>query len=397
MRNLAEPKVNFMPLDGLQILFWLCVAALVYIYAGYPLAVNLLARLCPRTVNKSEFTGTLSVVMATHNEGHRLAKKLDSIFASDTADQIVEVLVGSDGSEDDTADVLASYPDNRVRHRHFPERRGKPSVLNRLVTEARGDILIMTDARQELAADGIRKLVENFADDRVGVVSGELVFRQRDEVGQTTAAGEGVGFYWKYEKLIRKAESRLRSVPGATGAFYAIRRNLFKPIPETTLLDDVLIPMQAVQRGFRCLLEPGAYAYDEPSQSTKQESARKRRTIAGNAQLLLIRPSLFVPWQNPIWVEFMSHKIGRLISPVCLLLAFALNLLLFVQPVYQVILSIQGCFYISAFAGWLYQRYGRKSTLFGPSLMFVALNIATIAAMWDAIRGRFRATWTRVT
>ena len=331
--------------------------------------------------------------MATHNEAHRLTNKLDSIFASDIADRIAEVLIGSDGSDDNTGEVLASYPDDRVRFVHFEDRQGKPSVLNRLVPMTNGDILLFTDARQELASDGIRRLVENFADERVGVVSGELVIRSED----ANTAGEGVGFYWKYEKMLRKAESRFRSVPGATGAFYAMRRELFTPVPDSTLLDDVLIPMQAVQRGFRCLIEPGAFAYDLPSKSSKLESIRKRRTIAGNAQLLFLRPSLFVPWKNPIWFEFLSHKIARLFSPICLLFAFVTNVLLVPNPVYEVLLSIQICFYVSAMTGWCYQRLERKSSLFGPSLMFVTLNTATVAALWDAILGRFRTTWTRTT
>lgn len=378
---------------AVELLFWFSGLVLAYIYVGYPLLIQLLARLFPKNVKKADFDGTISVVMATHNEAHRLTKKLDSIFSSNIADQIAEVWIGSDGSDDDTEDVLAAYPDNRVRFIHFDERQGKPSVLNQLVPNATGDVLIMTDARQELATDGIRKLVENFADERVGVVSGELVFR----TDETSAAGEGVGFYWKYEKMLRKAESRFRSVPGATGAFYAIRRELFEPVPVSTLLDDVLIPMQAVQQGFRCLIEPGAFAYDQPSKSTKQESIRKRRTIAGNAQLLLLRLSLFLPWKNQIWFEFMSHKIVRLFSPVCLLAALVANILLLPSPLYEVLFSIQICFYVSAITGWLYQRVERKSSLFGPSLMFVTLNAATIAALWDAVRGRFRATWTRTT
>jgi poly-beta-1,6-N-acetyl-D-glucosamine synthase len=204
-----------------------------------------------------------------------------------------------------------------------------------------------------------------------------------------------MGFYWSYEKLIRSAEGRFRSVPGATGAIYAMRRTLFRPIPPQTILDDVVIPMQAVEQGYRCLLERGAEAYDRPSVSTSKESIRKRRTITGCAQLIVSQPRWLLPWRNPIWWEYCSHKLMRLVSPLLLVGAGATNVWLMRNPVYSVCLALQGTLYVSALAGWLSQQFGRKSAVFGPSLMFVTLNTTTIAALWDAACGRFQATWRK--
>ena len=184
-------------------------------------------------------------------------------------------------------------------------------------------------------------------------------------------------------------------MPGATGALYAIRQSLFRPIPEQTLLDDVVIPMQAIELGYRCLIEPGAIAYDTPSQSTQQESVRKRRTIAGAAQLIINQPRWLLPWKNPIWIEFISHKIARLCSPALLLLAAGTNIALAGQPLYCFMLTLQFCFYTAAGVGYLFQQQGKKSSLFGLPLMFVSLNTTTTGALWDALRGRFRATWQR--
>ena len=373
-------------------LFWLSICGLAYIYAGYPLLVWLFGRLRRRPVTRDPRTLRLSVVIAGYNEGRRLAPKLDSIFASTVADQIIEVMIGSDGSDDDTAEVLAQYGEPRVRLVHFGERRGKSAVLNDLVPQCRGEIVILTDARQPLAPDGIAKLCARFSDPAVGVVSGELMFRSSDG---DTAAAKGMGAYWAYEKLIRRSEARFRSVPGATGAFYAIRRELFHAVPDNTLLDDVVIPMQAVEQGYRCVLEDGAIAWDTPSQSTRQESIRKRRTIAGCAQLIVNQPRWLLPWRNPIWWEFVSHKLLRLVSPLLLGVALVTNIVLASTPLYQWLLAAQVAFYGAAVLAWALARIGRKLPLLGTVLMFVSLNVTTMLALWDALRGRFRATWQR--
>jgi cellulose synthase/poly-beta-1,6-N-acetylglucosamine synthase-like glycosyltransferase len=374
------------------IIFWCSLAALAYLYAGYPALAWLLGRIRRRDLRRAPWTSGLSIVVVAHNEAHRLRAKLDNLLACDGAERIVEILVGSDGSDDDTAAVIAAYPDQRVRLLHFPERRGKPAVLNALVPQCRSELVVLTDVRQMLAPDALSRLAENFADERVGVASGELVFR---ESNHDTAAAVGMGAYWTYEKLIRKSESRFRGVPGATGALYAMRRSLFRPVPENTLLDDVVIPMQAVEQGALCLLETGAIAWDVPSQSTRQESVRKRRTIAGCAQLAVNQPRWLLPWRNPIWWEFVSHKLARLASPLLLASLLAASVALSAAPLYASAMLLQVAFYLAAFCAWLLQRRSLRAPLLGPVLMFVSLNLTTLAALWDACRGRYRAAWQR--
>jgi poly-beta-1,6-N-acetyl-D-glucosamine synthase len=375
-----------------EILFWISAAGLAYIYVGYPLLVWAFARWFGRPAVTGDCRPSISVILVAYNEAGRMAGKIANVLASTAAPQIVEVLVGSDGSTDATYSSAAAFPDPRVKATEFTIRRGKPSVINDLVSLATGELLLFIDARQDLAPQAIERMVRNFADPQVGVVSGELVLKRDHATG---TAGEGMGLYWTYEKFIRTAESQFRSVPGATGALYAMRRALFRPIPAATILDDVVIPMQAVEQGYRCLLERGAEAFDRPSVSSTRESIRKRRTIAGCAQLLVAQPRWLLPWRNPIWWEFCSHKLLRLLSPVLLLTAGATNLILASHPVYSVLLAMQFALYVSAFTGWAYQQRGRKSSLFGPSLMFVSLNATTVAALWDALLGRYRATWQK--
>ena len=354
----------------------------------------MLARLRSQRVDKRPLAKSISVVVSAYNEAAVIGRKLDKIIASDCSDQIVEILVASDCSNDGTTDIVANYLDDRVRLLHFEERRGKPAVLNDVVPQCQSDIVVLMDSRQELEANSISELIANFSDPKVGVVSGELVFRAPE--GNTTV-GQGIGMYWKYEKFIRRHESQIRSVPGATGAIYGIRKELFERIHDLTILDDVVIPMQAVVKGYRCVFEPNAVAYDTPSQTTTKETLRKRRTIAGSAQLLLHHPSWILPWKNPIWFEFMSHKILRLASPLLLAVLAGANLALDEIPLYRVLLAFHVGFYLSAVVGYWFQMTGRKSKCFGVQLMFVRLNATTLAALWDALRGRFTAAWQKTT
>lgn len=384
---------------GLQLLYWICLAVLVYIYAGYPILAWTRSRgRRPRTIPACADDGAgavgqaVSIVIVAHNEARTLPRKIRSLLESTCADWICEIWIGSDGSTDDTRRVIAELNEPRVRLVEFPDRRGKPSVLNDLVPQCRAEIVLLADARQVFDPQCVARLLAHFTDETVGVVSGELVLRS--DAAQTTAAA-GIGFYWRYEKFIRRCESRGRGVPGATGACYAIRKSLFQSIPSATILDDVAIPMQAVARGYRCLFEPDALVFDEPSKSTRQEAVRKRRTIAGVAQLVRLFPQWLLPWRNPLWFEYVSHKLLRLGSPLFMAATLAANLCLLKMPMYRVLLIAQMAFYMAAVVGWCYQLAGRGSSLFGPPLMFVTLNLTTAAALWDALFARFRVTWQK--
>ena len=374
------------------LLFWLSLAGIVYTYAGYPALVALLGRVWGRPVDKAPYRASMSVVMAAHNEAGRLPAKVHSLLKAAGAEQVLDILIGSDGSTDDPAGALAGLGDPRVQVVHFPESRGKPSVVNDLLPRARGDIVVMMDARQEVDAGALSALLANFADPRVGVVSGELIFRTPEDA---TATARGMDAYWRYEKFLRRREALFRSVPGATGAIYAFRRSLFQPIPPETLLDDVAIPMTIVGQGYRCVFEPEAVVYDRPSTHLAQESARKRRTLAGCAQLVRLMPWLILPWRNPIWFEFVSHKLLRLVVPLFMVTALASNLLLLDSCLYVVTAAGQALFYSLAGWGALRSRFGHRGGVLAMPHLFVSLNVTAALGLWDAVRGRTRVRWAR--
>ena len=260
-----------------SILFWVSVGLLGYTYLGYPALIWLWATLQPPPPRRRGTEPTVTLVIVAHNEAARIAGRLENLLSLDYPGDRVEIVLGSDGSTDGTADRGRAFDHAGVTVVGFETRRGKPAVLNDLVPKARGEIVIMADARQRFERGALRALTAAFEDPRVGAVSGELILT---DIANATTVGKGVGFYWRYEKFIRANESRVDSTVGATGAIYAIRRELFAPIADDTMLDDVLIPLNVARRGYRVLFEPRARAYDRVSSTAREEFTRKVRTIA---------------------------------------------------------------------------------------------------------------------
>ena len=374
----------------ITLVFWASVLLLVYVYAGYPLLIHLWARLRPKHSIERDIQPSVSILVVAHNEGHRLVRRLENLLALSYPVDRVDVLVGSDGSDDGTDALARSFRHPRLRILNFPTRRGKAAVLNDLVEAARGEILVMADARQRFATDAIEKLVRHFADPTVGAVSGELVLTHNEN---DSAVGDGVGFYWRYEKLIRSSESRTDSTVGATGAIYAIRRELFEPLPEDTILDDVLIPIRIVARGYRVLFEPRARAYDRAAGSAAEEFTRKVRTITGNFQLLKRETWLFSPLRNRIWVQTLSHKGLRLVGPFLFAGALGANLALLHSSFYRVTLVAQTLFYFAALGGFvLKDARSRVRALIVPYTVCL-LNWATVVAFFHFLTQQQGAIW----
>ena len=302
----------------MELLFWTSVGVAVYVYVGYPLLLAAWARVATRPVRRraEDSSGPwpgVTIVLAAHNEAGRLPARIRNLLQQDYAGEL-EVILVSDGSTDDTA-AVASVWGERIRFVEVP-RGGKPLALNAGVAKASFDLLVFADARQRFAPDAVRRLVTCFADPAVGAVTGELILESGGD--GASSIGQGVGLYWTYEKWMRRLEARVDSTLGATGAIYALRRALWRPLPAETLLDDVLAPMRTVLAGYRVVFEEQALAFDRPERDSAAESRRKTRTLAGNYQILWLEPRLLVPGLNRVWLQYVSHKVGRLLVPWCL-------------------------------------------------------------------------------
>lgn len=334
-----------------KFVFWLSFFVILYTYVGYPLVLSGWRSLRRQKVKKREILPSVSVIVAAYNEERVIERKLKNLFGLDYPASLLEIIVSSDGSTDQTEAKVSRWKEQYPNGPSLllltaPAHVGKAAALNRAVAHARGEILVFTDARQTLDRKAAAALVSNFADDRVGAVSGELILVDRP--GGEGASG--VGLYWRYEKWLRKMESDVDSMLGATGAIYAIRKSLYDPIPAETILDDVLIPMQAVFKGYRTVFEPNALAYDFIAKRTENEFARKVRTLAGNYQLLWGIDTLWSWRKNRVFFQYFSHKVARLVVPFMLMLLLFSNLFL-MQGVYLVFLWLQIVWYGLALLG----------------------------------------------
>ena len=373
----------------LEWMFWLSCASVAYVYAGYPLLLKVWSRVRPQAIRPigPEDVPPISIVIAARNEANALGARIENLLSLEyPAD--CQIIVVSDGSTDDTAIVLADYQ-QQVEGVLVPAG-GKARALNAGVARARHDIVVFTDARQVFAPGALRELVAPFQDPAVGVVSGELLFVSGDS-GSTIA--EGLGLYWNYEKSIRRDESAIHSTLGATGAIYGIRRSTWTPLPPETILDDVLTPMRAVLGGYRSVFNGLARAFDRPSASAKAESRRKVRTLAGNFQLVCLEPRLLLPWRNPVWLQFFSHKVGRLLVPYALVLMLVSSACLAPwSSFYAAAFTVQLMLYAFAIYGaWLDEHEDgprrresgdRFARLARVALTFLVLNASAVAGLW---------------
>ena len=374
-------------------LFWLSIIAIVYTYLGYPAIVWLLARLTGSRVARAPITPRVSVIIACHNEEKNIKARIENLLALDYPQDLLEVIVVSDGSSDLTAEAARGVLSANVRVFSYEGRLGKASALNVGVEIASGEVIVFADARQRFDSLALKEIVANFNDETVGAVSGELIVSARE----SSSVGEGVGLYWSYEKWIRKNESRCNSVIGATGAIYAIRRELWQPLPPMTILDDVYTPMRIALSGRRVIFEDKALAYDEASETVSREFLRKVRTLTGNYQLCQLMPRLLLPTSSLIF-QFHSHKLMRLLVPIFFLLLLAANLVIVAGPapslLYEASLAAQLAFYCSVLAGGYLLKKNRKLLLFNFAYIFSVMNAAALVSLFYFILGK-RNVWVR--
>ena len=295
-----------------------------YTYLGYPLLICALARIRPRPVKERDFSPKVVMVISCYREVEALIEKLKSVFASDYPLDRLEVRIGLDaGTQEDALRIRNALGDlaQKISLRIFPRRVGKPGVLNELIRDLSTDVVVFSDARQVLAPSALRALVRPLADPAVGAVSGELVFL--DDVGEVKG---DIGLYWRYEKLIRDCESRFFSLTGATGAFYAMRSSLVSDLPGDVILDDVYQPFNAIKVGKRIVFQREAVMYDRVARDEWEEFQRKVRTLIGNFQLLELDPFFLSP-RNPVFWQFLSHKLFRLFVPYAMVVCYVASAL----------------------------------------------------------------------
>jgi cellulose synthase/poly-beta-1,6-N-acetylglucosamine synthase-like glycosyltransferase len=350
-------------------LFLGCLAQPVYTLFLYPLLLGILAKWRSNPIRSEPQTKRISVIIPVLNGERFIAEKLRSVLALDYPRDLMEVLVVSDASTDRTESIVGTFVGDGVRFLRLP-RGGKPAAINAAIPLTQGEILLLTDVRQILAPDSLQFLVNCFADPRVGAVSGNLLIRRDIASGEVS-----VELYWRYEMWIRKQLSRIDSIFGAVGPFYAIRRELVVPIPQDVLLDDVYLPLACFFRGYRLIVETRACAYDYPT-TLRTEFRRKVRTIAGLYQILKEYPAL-LGFRNRMLFHFVSYKVGRLLMPYSLSVVLVAGFFLPVH-VKWVVLAVEGlCCALAILDPLIPCRFLLKC-ISSPLRTFAVLIIATV-------------------
>jgi glycosyltransferase involved in cell wall biosynthesis len=330
------------------------------------------------------------LVIAAYKEEAWILKRLQNAIEQDYPRDGLEILVGCDGHEDLTGDLAEAFHDDRVRVVVFPARRGKASVLNDLVPMATGEVLVFTDANTLFERSAIKNLARHFDDATVGGVVGRLVLVD-PEWGSNAD-----GMYWKFENFLKGCEGKLGAVLGANGGIYAIRRELFRPIPANTILDDFLIGMRIHETGRRLLYDKQALAFEETPTTVGAEFKRRSRIGAGGYQSLGQLSGLLWPPRGWLAFAFWSHKVLRWACPVALASALVCNALLVrSSPLYVGMMAAQGGLYLLALATPRFDRLPGVWKVLRLPEMFVQMNLALAVGFVRFARGIRGGTWTR--
>jgi len=377
----------------LEILFWLSLGLTAYTYAIYPLLLMLLRSPRGKSENSgtSDFLPEVSIVLSVFNEEGVIERKIQNLRETDYPADRLEILVGSDGSTDRTNTLLESAGMPGLRTFLFSARRGKAAVLNELVNAARGDVIVFSDANTMYAPDAVRFLVRGLDAPEAGAVCGELVLGNRKrsvgEVGETS--------YWGYETFLKLLESDVRTTIGATGGVYALRKELYVPLPTTRVVtDDFVIPLRALERGRTIRYEPRAIAFEEPAGSVGGEFRRKIRIGASNFSGLGLWKQLLHPRFGFVAFALWSHKIVRWCVPFFMILMLVSSLLLAQSSsFFEIVVAGEVIFLLLALVGLVAEHRRARIGLMGLPYYLIAMNAALFVGFLRYLTGSQKPTW----
>lgn len=377
-----------------EAIFWFSAGTVIYAYVGYPLAIGCASRWfgrrgLPRPLGAEELP-TVSVIVAAYNEESVIEARIENALALDYPPEKLEIVIASDASSDRTAELVRRAASPQVRLIEFASRGGKASVLNGAVPQTGGDVLVFSDANTEMESQSLRRMIDHFADSEVGVVCGKLIIVD-------PRRGRNVdGLYWKYETFLKRCEGSLGALLGANGAIYAMRRNVFGPLPPGTIVDDFVLPLQArIKTGCRLLFAENAIAHEHAPVHIGDEFRRRVRIGTGDFQSLETLWPLLSPWQGWTAFCFFSHKLLRWLCPLFLVTAIVSSLLLSSNPLYAVAAIIQLAFYAIAALGLRVSGPGLPSRVIRLHTMFCAMNLALAAGCVRHCIGRSQGIWSR--
>lgn len=381
------------------ILFWAGVFLVFYTYLGYGILLWMLVKIreAVRPARQYDFPADppeVTLLIAAYNEQEVVPVKMANCRALDYPSGKLRISWVTDGSTDRTAELLRAYDEVTVLH--DARRGGKTAALNRALEHITTPLVVFTDANTMLNSGAIREIVRAFEDPRVGCVAGEKRVAEAAQTG--AAATEGV--YWKYESKLKELDYRLHSAVGAAGELFAVRRGLWKTLPEDTLLDDFSASMLIAAEGYKIAYCKEAYALETPSADMREEGKRKQRIAAGGLQSVWRLRKLLNPFRyGVLWFQYVSHRVLRwTLTPLWLIALLPLNVALLWSEhpgLYAVLLTLQGAFYLAALAGWALERRGRRSRLVFIPYYFLFMNLNVFRGAWYLATHRGGGAWEK--
>jgi len=375
---------------ALVAIFWISGLTVVYTFAGYGALITLLARFIHRPVQRQPLTLSITLIIPAYNEEVIIAEKLDNCLALDYPCDRIEIMVVADGSNDGTCEIVSRYASRGVKLLYQPERRGKIAAMNRAAPFASGEVLVFSDANAMLEPQAIRMLVADLADPKVACVGGEKRIRRAASV---QARGEGA--YWRYEAYLKRLDSKINTAIGAIGELFAIRRELYQPLDDDLLIEDFVLTMKLVAKGWRVVYEPGAITWEEASPSLEGEWRRRVRIAAGGFQAIGRLEEMLNPLRGLAAIQYLSHKVLRWLAPFFMIAAFAANFGLLSLPFYRWTMMAQAMFYALALLGYGLQRAGVRWWPAQVSFYFCFANAASLVGFVRYVRKTQPVTWAK--
>jgi len=378
-----------------QLIFWVLVLIILYIYAGYALIVYLLSKTRPKEANFDEtYTPSVAFIISAYNEEKIIRQKLENTLQLDYPAEKLTIWVVSDASSDDTDEIVQSVRDERVHLQRISGRKGKTYGITSVMEQINEEVVVFSDANALYERNAIRELVKYFADAEVGYVVGRAEYNKEN----MSEAGENEGVYWSFELKLKLNESLIGSVVGGDGAIYAIRRELFQPL-DAEDINDFVNPLHIIQQGYRGVFNPDAVCYEDTADTFAKEFYRKRRIVNRSWRGLWKNASVLNPASSGVFAwQILSHKLLRWLGGLFFGLLFLANLFLLNSGwLYDVAFLGQLAVYSLALIGYLQDRQGEVlPKLVSVPYYFFMVNLYSLLGIMDAFRGETYTTWQTI-
>lgn len=374
-------------------ILFIMVAILVYAYFGYPLLLAMICKFIKYRVDKRDITPFVTLIVAAYNERAVIGQKIENILSLDYSKDKLEVIIISDASTDNTDSIVNEYKDRGIKLHRMTKRGGKIVGHQAVISKVQGEIIVFSDATGMYKPDAIKKLVANFNDQKIVCVGGILRYVNQKK----STLGKGEGLYWRYEVFLRKLESKLGKLPTVSGSIYAVRKDWYIDFPGD-LADDLIIPLNALKKGYKVVYEPEAICFEETISDKKQELAKRARIANQNSRGLLYMKDILNPFKYGLTaIIVFSHKLLRLIAPILLILMFSTSLLIMNRSlVFKILFWLQIGFYFAALAGYILVLLGKKNKSLTVPYYFCTTNYGVFLGILRFISGVDELTWDPV-